>query len=200
MPIINAYFVSQGGFEHEIISKTVVFFTHGEKIAGHAALRVPKARDREDVLLEAIRPEVTLSEGNKYDSELNLAIVDIQVPDELYFILEDTVHILGSSHIPYGLGTDCINDGLHDAGELIHKGCRNVLAKQYSELVNCEKTMNCSETLTRALRSIFPKYMKEEDANCVTPYQAFLGLIEAHHDQLLKVLRIRYGDGREIVL
>jgi hypothetical protein len=102
-------------------------------------------------ILEAIRCGVVVSEIDRY-KDCKTKMLEVDIPN-IEAAENEGQKLIGT---PYGLVTDCVSGGLHDITGIHCKG-------------NGEKTVNCSETVTRYLRAGGFNVLPDTPADCITP-------------------------------
>ena len=138
--------------QDNLVDNVIAGASHGPYV--HVAIKVPGVGLVESLGNERvgiILPGVRISPWRKYDSNPDVTIIDVELPDMAAAQVE-AEKMFGR---PYGYDA-CIDGGMQDMFGVQMPG-------------NGELTANCSETVTRILRAGGRQVLPDQTADSVTP-------------------------------
>ena len=119
-------------------------------------------------IAEALYPQLTLSQYDVYDTRIGVKRIPVDVPDVIYYKMEDYVRKILEAKTPYGVSS-CLSSLFYT---LFGKKIGRALAK-ILKLEN-EAAQDCSEFLTNIFRYPGINVLNDLPANVIDPQDFFM--------------------------
>lgn len=167
---VKFFWVSAGGFIHEVIGGVVRFATNSRY--AHCAIGIELPEFGGEVMVEMLMPSIKIQAIDKYQDAPICFVTELPFSEENYVRLQKMLRVYILQKRRYGLFEDCVAGGVSamisiEAGEWV--------SDHWAEKFN---TTNCSELLTEAIRIEFPHFLSRCSASAVTPDAAIMGYFD----------------------
>ena len=162
----------------------ITAFEHGDDFASHVAIQFDYLNGYGPCIIEAIGRGVVISDYKKYVEVPKQCRIDIDLTDEEYAVLEAKVVEIVEHKYSYSFKSNLIG-GIADS-------VSRRLAKVLAVLFRADKDneMNCSETGTIILESVYPNIVTNEEASEVTPFHLYIKMAIAGLEGKIHISKI----------
>jgi len=156
---------------HRVVGWLINAFEHGSEFASHAAIQFDYLKGYGPVILEATGKGVLLTDYTKYDDDAAQCKITISLTDEQYTILEQKAIQIAEHKYTYSYKA-CIIGGI-----------ANSFSRQFAKLLakilkaDTDDQLNCSETGTELIRSVYTDFVTEWADAQITPYDLYIQMI-----------------------
>lgn len=167
---VKFFWVSAGGFIHEVIGGVVRFATDSRY--AHCAIGIELPEFGGEVMVEMLMPHIQVQDIHKYDDAPVCFATELPYSDENYARLQEMLRTYITQKRRYGLFEDCVAGGV---AAMVSLRAGEWVSDHWAEKFN---TTNCSELLTEAIRIEYPQFLSRRSASAVTPDESLMGYFD----------------------